>query len=143
VSEYYIGDGNNADTTYSWHYKCTVTGTRDTAGTYFKIPDTRELAPTGVGTSGLTLIVTHDTYVNGQVKDDQSHRHFHAQYYNNVVGGASGSGAYIDRTNPNTTGPLTSTGVREPITDGTNGTPRMGATTRGKRFGAYCYVRVL
>lgn len=108
--------------------------------TTFNVPDMREASPYGAGTysavTGTThgAITAHDAKTLGTFGDDQAQGHRNA---------AQASGAFItynagtlnrDMTaGSGTSYNLTSTG--DPVTDGTNGTPRTGTTTRGKIIG--------
>ena len=110
--------------------------------TTFNVPDMREAAPVGVGTFSAVTGTTHgtqvaaDAYTLGQFKDDQGQGHLHQA----IVDGASefkprltsfaGSSEYSLST-----GGTGSVSTGNAITDGTNGTPRVGTVTRGKRIG--------
>jgi microcystin-dependent protein len=116
--------------------------------TTFNIPDLRGAAPAGVGTS--TGYTEDETIALGTKYNDQAQEHIHPL----AVDGASGATAASDgagylkannvalgRINSATT-PITLLGTSSnlrPIglmaTDGTNGTPRTGNTTRGKVVG--------
>ena len=97
--------------------------------TTFNLPDMREAAPVGAGTSTRSGIATHDTYNVGEFKDDQFQSHIHDVYpanapsggnmtYLQTYTGGTGSGVYGSRT-----GTARSS-------DGRN-----GATTHGKQLG--------
>ena len=98
--------------------------------TTFNVPDLQEAYPVGVGTrsSGITA---HDVFTLGQFKDDQLQGHYHSSlsttgFIQNLVG-STGTGTGANRVVDLTTA--------APTTDGTNGTPRTGAVTRGKGLG--------
>lgn len=100
--------------------------------TTFNIPDLREAAPVGLGTraSGVTA---HDAFTLGAFKDDQMHGHIHTSIiYTSTPGG---SYAQPGASNTFTTGSLNFQPTQSPVSDGTNGTPRPGPVTRGKRLG--------
>jgi microcystin-dependent protein len=103
--------------------------------TTFNLPDMREAAPVGIGTraSGVTA---HDTFTLGQFKDDQMQGHYHSLHSNTTTPisslyPATGNAGVSDLTDA----------VRSPITDGTNGTPRTGTTTRGKQLGVNFIIK--
>lgn len=106
------------------------------ASTTFNLPDMRESVPVGIGTysavGGTThgAITAHDAFTLGQFKDDQGQGHRHNSPRNHGSGGV-GDGLYYT-TSKDAGGIL---GVTDPITDGTNGTPRTGTVTRGKGLG--------
>jgi len=103
--------------------------------TTFNVPDFREAAPVGVGTRA-SGVVANDVYTLGQFKDDQGQGHVHAQR-----GAGSGSGNDFLRQSLDSVANATSTtGV--PSTDGTNGDPRTGTTTRGKRLGINFIIKI-
>jgi len=106
----------------------------------FTLPDLRESAPVGIGTRGVG--VSPDTYNLGQFKDDQMQGHYHGrlasglQFYVRVASGGSliepsaGTTIRIDAT------------TGDPSADGSsNGTPRTGTTTRGKRVGVNYIIK--
>jgi microcystin-dependent protein len=97
--------------------------------TKFQVPDLREVAVVGVGTSTRSESA-HDTYNLGQFKDDQYQGHWHQLYWATT---GSNNGKYDSSYGTNFS--ASAFQVRESITDGANGTPRVGTTTRGKRIG--------
>jgi microcystin-dependent protein len=116
--------------------------------TTFNLPDKREAASVGIGTraSGVTA---HDGFTLAQFKDDQSQGHVHVEDF--PIGSSSAT-----RTNPglyigfggytNTLSDATSYGPTPIITgrqasDGTDGTPRVGTVTRGKRIGVNFVIK--
>jgi len=113
----------------------TIWGVGD-GSTTFNVPDLRETGLVGTGTKA-SEITAHDTYTVGQFKDDQGQGHRHsplspATGFIGVGGNAINPGTNATAwSNQLTTGDL--------ITDGTNGTPRVGTTTHGKQTGVlYC-----
>jgi len=138
---------------YSAGTKVTTTGTQ--SGTHtarrcpwglgdgsstFTLPDLRESAPVGIGTRGVG--VAADTYNLGQFKDDQLQGHYHATISNANYVYASGPAGTIASI-PVTGGSFQySAGViGSPSSDGSNGTPRTGTTTRGKRLGVNFIIK--
>jgi microcystin-dependent protein len=101
--------------------------------TTFNLPDMRETAPVGVGTRGAG-VTAHDTYVQGQFKDDQVQGHEHTTNMANNTSATATSGGWTTRG----TG---SYGTTAMVTDGTNGTPRKGTVTRGKRLGVNYIIK--
>ena len=107
--------------------------------TTFNVPDMRESSPYGAGTysvvTGTThgAITAHDALALGASAEDRAQGHWHEiELYNNgtTPNVSSGTPPY---SAPGT--PVVINRVRQMVTDGTNGTPRMGATTRGKIIG--------
>jgi microcystin-dependent protein len=109
--------------------------------TTFNLPDFRGVFPKGQGTtnraagvdaSGNAYAATLGTY-----SQDKMQGHRHSAYHNNSVNWSpsvsfsDGRYSTIDATNQtNFTG-----GIGDPITDGTNGTPRTGHTTEPQSLG--------
>lgn len=101
----------------------------------FKIPDLREVVLVGAGTNDSLSIANHDTYNVGEFKDDQLQGHVHDYNTDNYryegwIWHQSGAERYggIGKTS-------------SPQSDGTNGTPRIGATTHGKQFGVNVVIK--
>lgn len=105
--------------------------------TTFNLPDLRASAPVGAGTSvGYTQ---NETYSLGAKYNDQMQGHWHQMY-----GASSGSGSSFNVGTTNNSGTYTALSddkVREPKTDGTNGTPRTGNATRGKVVGVNYIIK--
>jgi len=110
--------------------------------TTFNLPDMRETYAVGVGTRG-SGITAHDIFTLGQFKDDQTqgHKHLVDRGDGSQLSTYSGTGA---------AGTLkTESGITKdydistllPISDGTNGTPRTGTTTRGKAIGVNYIIK--
>jgi hypothetical protein len=104
----------------------------------FNVPDMRGAAPSGVGTS--TGYTQNETITLGTKYNDQGQGHKHGppnltQFITTTPSG----GAYYFPAGvwQITGGPATTT----PITDGTNGTPRTGNVTRGKRVGVNFIIK--
>jgi len=133
---------------YSAGTKVTTTGTQ--SGTHtarrcpwglgdgsstFTLPDLRESAPVGIGTRGVG--VSADTYNLGQFKDDQSQGHWHAWTGNSNGTGGNGTVGVWGVSSLNNAG----VGIQTMNSDGTNGNPRTGTTTRGKRLGVNYIIK--
>jgi hypothetical protein len=114
----YIGDGNNADTSYECFYKCDAGGSRTTAGEYFKLPDF-----TGAFLRGADSAAVHDpdgaTRRCGDIQADSVDEHVHTsiEVYAGlppfaavrgfaVAPAGGGSGALETTTNPLSGDPL-------------------------------------
>ena len=115
-----------------------------------KLPDLRECVLVGAGQSdneydandNPTGIQAHDVYTVGQFKDDQFQGHFHRLVaqggYRSPVNKYLGIGGG-NLFGSETYGAEFTEAVNTPLTDGTNGTPRIGTTTHGKQMGVnYC-----
>lgn len=110
-----------------------------------RLPDLRECNLVGAGQSSNDYdastnpngIHAHDVYAVGEFKDDQLQGHYHQNYGSNYQfsigdGYRCLRGSSLDSTILNDT-------TRDLVTDGTNGTPRVGSTTHGKQVGVnYC-----
>jgi len=136
--------------------------------TTFTLPDLREAAPVGIGTRGVG--VAPDTYNLGQFKDDQLQglaitvgvgqgSHSHNLRWTNTGGASAGTTTNYISISPSAgsihqgalTGPTDNTVSIQSNTlpamtgtintDGTNGTPRTGTTTRGKRVGVNYIIK--
>lgn len=99
----------------------------------FKVPDLRETVIAGAGENENNSITTHDVYELGEFKDDQLQGHWH-NINSRTMGVSAGS-----RTNAmaNYSGDqnVDWSKATDIISDGTNGTPRIGTTTHGKQYG--------
>jgi hypothetical protein len=122
--------GGSQSGTHSVHFTTAGRATPDR----FWVPDWREMAPTMIGTNGNGWgnIVEHDAFILGPGKDDQMQGHKHQS--------AAATGGANNLAGGGVQAPVYSTGgTGSPTTDGTNGTPRTGKVTRGKRVGVlYC-----
>ena len=98
----------------------------------FNVPDFRETAPVGVGTRG-SGITAHETYTLGQFKDDQFQGHVHQINQAATSAGPSTGGTWNAKIDS-----LQNSGE---AVIGTNGTPRRGDVTRGKRLGVNFIIK--
>lgn len=96
--------------------------------TTFNIPDLRGAAPAGVGTS--TGYTQNETIALGTKYNDQSQGHRHTFNFDTIAAVGTAVRAPVASTASSLSG-----AVRDPESDGTNGTPRIGTTTRGKLVG--------
>jgi microcystin-dependent protein len=126
-------------TTYSALFAAigTTFGVGD-GSTTFNLPDPREAALIATGTNGTHTIAASNPLALGDFQDDQMQGHYHAG------DGGLGSGAIqtAARNTASSTDDADSF-VKEPISDGTNGTPRTGTTTHGKQFGLLACIKAL
>lgn len=131
---YLLCDGSAVSrTTYADLFSVigTTFGIGDGSST-FNLPDFRGIFPRGAGTNG-TLQDAQGNYFNGTLgssNNDQFQGHYHQAYNHDVAGGTewgstSMAASYKNQSNSR---PLNNW-VKQPITDGTNGTPRTGAET--------------
>ena len=113
----------------------------------FKVPDLRECALVGAGQSTRAILDenghSHDVYALGEFKDDQFQGHYHNRSKNFVErSGADDFFDYHSETASREDAGYNSLGkILEPITDGTNGTPRTGTTTHGKQIGVNYIIK--
>lgn len=109
--------------------------------TTFNLPDFRECALVGAGQNSTDTMEAHDVYNVGEFKDDQFQGHQHklgaglVNYVTttNGLGDGSHPTQMYGSTLPNTNGI---------VSDGTNGTPRVGNVTRGKRKGVNYIIHI-
>jgi microcystin-dependent protein len=110
--------------------------------TTFNLPDAIGAAPVGVGTS--TGYTENETYALGTKYNDQMQGHHHlSRYY--LQNANMGTGITIDRVNIDTDTANDDTIAKHratsPTSDGTNGTPRTGTVTHGKRIGVNYIIK--
>ena len=97
--------------------------------TTFNIPDMREVAPVGVGTSTRSE-GAHDAFTLGEFKDDQVQNHTHTTRFNLGVGSTGGASGVTYLSNSSS----------ENWTSG-NPSGRTGTVTRGKRIGVNYIIK--
>jgi len=117
----------------------------------FNLPDLREAAPVGIGTTGSLVtstgsaVTAHDTYTLGQFKDDQAqgHDHIEGTYVSTAVQRTYGIGIGVTgtRVEAGSNAAAYNNDTSTPNNDGTNGLPRTGTTTRGKRVGVNYIIK--
>lgn len=102
----------------------------------FNLPDLREVAPVGVGTkaSGVTA---HDVYGLAQMKDDQFQGHSHFTSLPAATSGGATNRSWLISGATSPENIFTS----QAQSDGSNGTPRLGSVTRGKRTGVNYIIK--
>lgn len=106
--------------------------------TTFNVPDYREVTLVGAGQNEKLNITEHDVYNVGEFKDDQMQGHKHSN--RGQISDGSSDGKYKAQVTLNTKSVNEITG--NPITDGINGTPRIGSTTHGKQIGINFIIKV-
>jgi microcystin-dependent protein len=122
-------------TTYSALFAAigTTFGAGD-GSTTFNLPDPREAALIATGTNTTHTIASNNPLALGDFQDDQMQGHRHPQNHvvssNKTSGGSTGAGSG-------------NTNTGDPVSDGTNGTPRTGETTHGKQFGLLVCIKAL
>ena len=130
----YVGDASNP-TAPAFYYTSDAGGTtRSTASkTYMVLPDTRAVSLKGAGNQTISARVKSGPAF-GAVEEDRTQGHRHS-LYDAVAGGAvyvyslgGGAGSRSTTGSPGLN-------ILDPITDGTNGTPRTGLTTRDCTLG--------
>lgn len=106
--------------------------------TTFNLPDYRETVLVGAGQNEKLNIKEHDVYNIGEFKDDQMQGHRHSN--RGQISDGNSDGKYKADVTLNTRAVNEMTG--NPITDGINGTPRVGSTTHGKQVGINFVIKV-
>ena len=110
--------------------------------TTFNLADVQGLGVAGVGTqslNGRTKTGPSDAYTK---QEDQFHNHWHQDYaHNDDLSGGGPSTIYGKDSNGSNT-ILIPNGTKNPISDGSSGTPRTGSENRESRIGRYFIVRV-
>lgn len=114
--------------------------------TNFNVPDYRETVLVGIGGNTTDTIASHDVYELGEFKDDQFQGHWHnlgnssgiktVALGASMVGGDIHSAEYDSSENRY----MLDTAL-DAISDGTNGTPRVGTTTHGKQKGVTYIIK--
>lgn len=101
-----------------------------------RLPDLRESALVGIGTSDRAEITDHDVYTLGQFKDDQLQEHTHYTKQTTLTGFESNGFLYTRQSNPgyDYTGDKQIEGVK----DG-----RVGTTTHGKQTGVFFVIKAV
>jgi microcystin-dependent protein len=105
-------------------------------GTHFNVPDCRGVFVKGAGTNG-TLTTANGSSLSGTLgayEDDMFQGHWHTAdagiWRYNGSSGAYALPAFGGVMESLTAYGITGSAITAPITDGTNGTPRVGSTTR-------------
>lgn len=132
---YLLCDGQAISrTTYSDLFKVigTTWGSGD-GSTTFNVPDMREVAPVGVGTSTRTE-GNHDEFTLGEFKDDQLQNHTQS-----VSAAAASSWIHPNGIAPENYGYYTAANTTRSATTITAG--RHGDVTRGKRIGVNYIIK--
>lgn len=104
--------------------------------TTFNLPDYRETVLVGAGQNEKLSITEHDVYNIGEFKDDQMQGHWHSM--NGKSSNASGGGGVLYE--PEAYANVAK--AKKIISDGENGTPRIGSTTHGKQIGINFIIKV-
>lgn len=100
----------------------------------FNVPDLRECVLVGAGQNEKLNIKEHDVYNVGEFKDDQMQGHKHIVRVHASSG--SGNTDYIGAGSK----PIDNY-TDSPVSDGMNGTPRVGSTTHGKQLGVNYIIK--
>lgn len=105
--------------------------------TTFNVPNYQGVVPKGTGSQ--TINTRSKTGPDlGVIEEDQTQGHYHNIIFNN---GAVGGVATMLSGNASASAYESNVVVKAPVTDGTNGTPRTGATTRENSIGTNFYIR--
>ena len=124
----YCGDANNA--TAAYNYKATTSvnpsSNRSTSGTYIVIPDFRGVTLRGYDPTPVRDPGGATRGLLASLQQDAMQGHYHQHY---TVNAGFGSSNNVVGQNGNTSAGDGS-GVRQAITDGTHGTPRIDSETR-------------
>ena len=111
-------------------------------GTNFNVPDYRETVLVGVGENTTDTIASHDVYELGEFKDDQlqGHKHEIAQEAGSAPSGVPRNSVCLFGANSMEYSNNTNV-MKRFFSDGKNGTPRVGTTTRGKQKGVTYIIK--
>lgn len=126
----YIGDVNNANTNYVFGYKTDGAGNRSTSGTHIKIPDLRGEFVRGWDNG--RGVDSGRVFGSSQSDAMQGHHHSYTRASFNETAN------HFDSDNIPSGIPgtqyTTTQNILDPISDGTNGTPRTAAETRPRNI---------
>jgi microcystin-dependent protein len=135
-TDFLLCDGSAVSrTTYAELFSAisTAWGVGD-GSTTFNVPDLRGMFLRGEGTHGTQTMANGSAFDGGAVGDyvaDKMQGHYHYQYvYDNTRAISAGASWNGDTTGGAKSTENTTTGVKSPKTDGTNGTPRTGTETK-------------
>tara|TARA_R100000808_G_scaffold25075_1_gene61359 strand:+ start:784 stop:1380 length:597 start_codon:yes stop_codon:yes gene_type:complete len=141
-----ICDGSAVSRTVTYDALFDVIGTTWGSGngsSTFNLPDLRGAFLRGTGSHGTSNMADGNDFAGqalGAFENDQMQGHWHQPAVDNS-GIGSGLVGFAKGTNfdDNTTSNSTNQNIKSPITDGTNGTPRVGDETRPFNAGVnYC-----
>lgn len=104
--------------------------------TTFNLPDYRETVLVGAGQNEKLNIKEHDIYNIGEFKDDQMQGHWHS--IDGTGSNTSGNGGVLHK--PEQFSNVAT--AKKMLSDGINGTPRIGSTTHGKQIGINFIIKV-
>lgn len=138
----YVGDGRNG--TADGFYRTSDSGgtTRSTTGDYLVLPNARGAVLVGVGAQTYNS-VSYSGPSTSDIQQDRSQGHKHRTIGRSGSGGANQSfTADLNGSSPDNVTPDDSF-FGNPITDGTNGTPRTGPYTRAFGLGVLWCVQAL
>ena len=143
---YLLADGASYPTAEYPDLYAVIGNTYGGDGENFNVPDYRETVLVGVGENTTDTIASHDIYGLGEFKDDQLQGHWHNLGNSNgtvtVSLGTSikGSETKSAASDQSITRYMVDTAL-DAITDGTNGEPRTGTTTRSKQKGVNYIIK--
>jgi len=131
----YVGDANNA-TAPAFYYTSDAGGTtRSTVSkNYMVLPDTRAVCLKGTGNQTINTRVKSGPAF-GAVEEDQMQGHFHTNTGFDAGGASSSIYIYYNSANLLSPHAISAQHVGSPMTDGANGTPRVGTITRDNALG--------
>jgi hypothetical protein len=107
----------------------------DYDSTQYRIPDFRGLFERNAGTNLKRLMANGSAFAggsSGSVDDDMMQGHWHDRYRTATVDGGAGGSAVVESSGSGnkTLSTASNYPIRNPRTDGVNGTPRTGAETK-------------
>jgi microcystin-dependent protein len=106
----------------------------------FKVPDLRAASIRGAGTS--TVFTSNATVALGQIINDQMQGHYHDWWVKYTTHTITSGPSRVDDVTNNPDTDLDDTRIQKPVTDGTNGTPRVGLETTGKAIGMNFIIKI-
>jgi hypothetical protein len=101
----------------------------------FNVIDKREVYAVGIGTNATVIMSAHDVFTT--INEFKENRTQGFTYNANTLAGGAGVGLSYNAVDRQ----MNSGFIGTPVTDGVNGVPRIGATTRGNSIGCNFIIK--